>query len=126
MELNRDQIKKAIMELRRHGLSYGGTIGYHAGWCDDVADRITDAIALIKEQEEQIFKLENRLKECENGYEGTLFLDRCKLHDAEEKIKELTEKNERLKAKAKDNEWNGTICGEDIDQIAKEMVGGDK
>lgn len=59
---------------------------------------IINALTLIKDQAEQIFKLENRLKECENGYEGTLFLDRCKLHDAEEKVKQLTEENERLKA----------------------------
>lgn len=57
-----------------------------------------NALALIKEQGEQIFKLENRLKECENGYEGTLYLKSCKLHDAEEKVKELAEENERLRA----------------------------
>ncbi len=49
----------------------------------------TDALALIKSQELTIFALENRLKECENGYEGTLALERAK-------VKELTEENERL------------------------------
>lgn len=98
-ELNREEIIKAL-----------------ECWCDDVCvgekcpyyvyhnfcvPRISkDALTLIKDQAEQIFKLENRLKECENGYEGTLFLDRCKLHDAEEKVKQLTEENERLKEKA--------------------------
>ena len=57
------------------------------------------ALKTIKSQEQKIFELENRLKECENGYEGTQFLDRCKLHDAEEKVKKLTEENERLRAK---------------------------
>ncbi|MBR2388260.1 MAG: hypothetical protein IKB02_05775 [Clostridia bacterium] len=57
-----------------------------------------NALALIKQQDEQIFQLENRLKECENGYAGTLHLESCKLHDAEEKVKELTEENERLKS----------------------------
>ena len=56
-----------------------------------------DALALIKQQDEQIFQLENRLKECENGYAGTLHLESCKLHDAEERVKELTEENESLK-----------------------------
>lgn len=56
-----------------------------------------DALALIKQQDEQIFQLENRLKECENGYAGTLHLERNKLYDAEEKVKKLTEENERLK-----------------------------
>ena len=60
-----------------------------------------NALALITSQEQNIFELENRLKECENGYEGTLYLDRCKLHDAEEKIKELTEENERLRSENK-------------------------
>ncbi len=55
-----------------------------------------DALALINSQEQKIFELENRLKECENGYEGTLHLERCKLHDAEEKVKELTAENEKL------------------------------
>lgn len=56
------------------------------------------ALQLIGNLEQIIFELENRLKECENGYEGTLFLDRCKLHDAEEKVKELTEENELLRS----------------------------
>ena len=55
-----------------------------------------NALTLIKEREEQIFKLENRLKECENGYEGTLHLESCKLHDAEEKVKELTQANDMI------------------------------
>ena len=57
-----------------------------------------DILDIIKSREQKIFELENRLKECENGYEGTLYLESCKLHDAEKKIKELTEENERLKA----------------------------
>ena len=50
---------------------------------------LKDALSLIKSQEQKIFDLENRLKECENGYKGTLYLESCKLHDAEEKINEL-------------------------------------
>lgn len=50
-----------------------------------------NVLALIKEQDEQIFKLENRLKECENGYSQTLGIERAK-------IKALTEENERLSA----------------------------
>lgn len=55
-----------------------------------------EIFAFVKKKDDTIFDLENRLKECENGYEGTLFLDRCKLHDAEEKVKELTQSNEML------------------------------
>lgn len=50
---------------------------------------LKDALSLIKSQEQKIFDLENRLKECENGYKGTLYLESCKLRDAEEKINEL-------------------------------------
>ena len=37
-----------------------------------------------------------------------------------EAIKEFAE---RLKERAKANEWNGTICGNDIDNLVKEMIG---
>lgn len=57
-----------------------------------------EIFAFVKKQDDTIFALENRLKECENGYNGTLALERCKLHDAEEKVKKLTEENERLRA----------------------------
>lgn len=48
---------------------------------------------LLREKDEQIFKLENRLKECENGYEGTLYLERCKIA---EKDAEIERKRERI------------------------------
>lgn len=55
-----------------------------------------EIFAFVSAQADKIFALENRLKECENGYEGTLHLESCKLHDAEEKVKELTQANEQL------------------------------
>lgn len=39
----------------------------------------------------------------------------------DEAIKEFAE---RLKEKAKANEWNGTVCGIDIDNLVKEMTEG--
>jgi len=57
---------------------------------------LCSALILIQKQDKEIFKLENRLKECENGYEGTRHLERCKLHDAEEKVRELKQANEML------------------------------
>ena len=84
---------------------------------------IKDAIALIKQQDEQIFKLENRLKECENGYSQTLGIERAKIKALTEEcenykkvaecqqtistdrffdIKRLTEENERLRASSID------------------------
>ena len=81
MELNAEQIKKALKEMNMLGVS---------------PNAIRKAVALINFYEQKTFELENRLKECENGYEGTLFLDRCKLHDAEEKIRELTQAHQML------------------------------
>ena len=45
----------------------------------------------------------------------------------EDKIKAEAYKEfaERLKEQAKTNEWNGTICGVDIDNLLKELVGED-
>ena len=57
MELNREQIVKAVAELRKRGLSNGGSIGYHAGWCDEVADLLENALALIRELTEEEEKL---------------------------------------------------------------------
>ena len=73
-----------------------------SGYCEDcpylnlktpakcLDELMADAIAIMLQDEQTIFELENRLKECENGYAGTLALERAK-------VKELTEENERLK-----------------------------
>lgn len=95
VELNREQSIKALECISRtedvlcEGCDYRK---YDGLACHRIGAK--NALALINSQEQKIFELENRLKECENGYEGTLFLDRCKLHDDEEKIKELSEENE--------------------------------
>ena len=65
------------------GTSERQTSGTCQGWL------MKDALALIKQQDEQIFQLENRLKECENGYSQTLGIERAR-------VKELTEENEIL------------------------------
>lgn len=85
--LNAEQIKKAMECCSKDDCDncpndFGNCYSNLAGY----------ALSLITSQEQKIFELENRLKECENGYEGTLHLESCKLHDAEEKVKELTAK----------------------------------
>jgi hypothetical protein len=40
--MDREQIITAIAELRKHGLANGGTLGYHAMWCDEVADTLEE------------------------------------------------------------------------------------
>ena len=52
---------------------------------------------ILLESIEIIELLEMRNKENENGYAQTSFLDRCKLHDAEEEIKNLKKEIERLR-----------------------------
>lgn len=94
MEFNREQIRKELIlflddiPVELH-LSRNRTSKF--------LSFLKLVLDLITKDGEKIFKLENRLEECENGYEGTHFLDMCKLHDDEQKIKELTEENERLK-----------------------------
>ena len=98
MKLNREQIIKALECCTNCICNHAKTDTecplVKMDFCKNYL--MKQSLALIKEQDEQIFKLENRLKECENGYEGTLSLDRCKLHDAEEKVKELTQLHEML------------------------------
>ena len=95
MELNREQIIKALECCASDGCEFC-PYSRMPTLANCVLFTMGNALSLIKEQEQKIFELENRFKECENGYEGTLYLDRCKLHDAEEKVKELTQANEQL------------------------------
>lgn len=92
MKSNREEKEKPIDYLKDVLKNRGLWQTHHAR----LTQAIRDTLAIINSYEHTIFELENRLKECENGYEGTLYLDRCKLHDAEEKIRELAEANKRL------------------------------
>lgn len=47
---------------------------------------------LYFELREQLYQTEQKLAECENGYEGTLFLERCKAEDDKEYIRKETAK----------------------------------
>lgn len=91
MELNAEQIKKELvlfiddMPVELH-FSRKRTLKFSLF--------LKDILFVILANEQKIFELENRLKECENGYSGTLALERAK-------IKELTEENERLRAEVR-------------------------
>lgn len=118
--LNAEKIINEIQSLIKTLKNCGGWVkrGNGEGWFNH--EILADALAIIESQEQKIFSLENRLKECENGYEGTLFLDRCKLRDAEKKVKELAEENERLR---RDNEVLAAELSrytENIVQMAKQ------
>lgn len=91
MELNREQVKK---ELALFIDDNPVELHFHHSKTSKFLSFLKLVLDVITTDEQKIYELENRLKECENGYEGTLYLERCKLHDAEQKVKELTEKNE--------------------------------
>ena len=101
MEFNKEQIKKELVllidDMPKALYLNPKKTSLFLTFLNSIYNAIMKDEKKIMEQEEQIFKLENRLKECENGYEGTLHLDRAKLHDAEQKIEELKAYNENLK-----------------------------
>ena len=72
------------------------------------------ALDLINRQKAEIERLKAEAQMAD-GYADALVE-----YTKKEAIKEFAE---RLKDKAKANEWNGTICGLDIDTLVKEMVG---
>lgn len=120
MELNREHIKKELvlfiddMPVELH-FSRKRTLTFSLF--------LKDILFVILANEQKIFELENRLKECENGYEGTLFLDRCKLYDAEQKIKELAEDN-KAQAETITNliETIKSVCG--VKEEYETFIGG--
>ena len=134
MELNREQIKKAIIELRNHGLANGGTLGYHAGWCDEVADTLENALALINSQEQKIKELtENseRLR-AENAEQDAAIIKALKQMgeirretktDAVRKVVDLIEEKAlAVPMMHKPLKFILQITKDDLDQIAKEMT----
>lgn len=119
MEL-KEQIIKAIIELRVHGLDNGGTIGYHAGWCDDVADRLANALSLIKELTEDNESLKTQRRVLAVG-----------LKDLRQEIKETKADTVRkMQTEIASRCIKGGIypafVERTIDQVAKEMLEGEK
>lgn len=103
---------------------------------------LNDALALINCQKAEIERLKGNLKfvrgtverskaEIEKQYEqaradilanmadGGTSCHWCIDQHKAEAIKEFAE---RLKEKAQSNEWNGTVCGLDIDNLLEEMT----
>lgn len=72
--MNREQIIKAIAELRKHGLANGGALGYHAGWCDEVADTLEE----LTEENEALQKelIATQEKADKEYYELALEIDK--------------------------------------------------
>lgn len=99
-----EELREYIMRINK-AATYRGNCD-----CENVPIILRE---FIKGYEDKIFELENRLKECENGYKGTLHLERAK-------IKELTEDNERVTQLLHEElENNRKIC-EMLDKKATE------
>ena len=118
MELDREQIKKELVLFIDDM-----PVELHLGivQTSKFSSFLRLVLDVITTDDQKIFELENRLKECENGYEGTLYLDRCKLHDAEEKLKELTEENEGLRGIIEQCSKNNTETLECLKELKKEI-----
>lgn len=58
-EMKPEDVMRAIAELRKRGLSNGGGLGYHAGWCDEVADLLESVNALLREKDAKIAELQS-------------------------------------------------------------------
>lgn len=56
-----EQIMEQIKIARQNGLTSGGTLGHHAGWCDDVADCLEELLDTIQRQKSEIEKLKRLL-----------------------------------------------------------------
>ena len=57
-----EQIIELIKIARQNGLTSGGTLGHHAGWCDDVADCLEELLETIQRQKDEIERLTEQLK----------------------------------------------------------------
>ena len=122
--LNAEQIINEIQSFIKALKDCGGWVkrGNGEGWFNH--EILADALALINSQEQRIKELteENeRLKAIPEQLHKEMSERMTEERKIERKLA-VRKMQERLKEKAKNNEWNGTICGEDIDQIAKEML----
>ena len=85
----------------------------HSATCTQ--SMIADTLDLINRQQAEIERLTETLD---------IYAVEFDLKYASVKAEAIKEFAERLKEKSKNNEWNGTICGADIDNLVKEMKGG--
>ena len=101
-----EQIIKALECCREFSKQSCTECPYHNFGHGCLTECFKDALDLINRQKAKIEE----------------FADIGKMY-SEVKAEAIKEFAERLKEKAKKNEWNGTICGLDIDELVKEMVG---
>ena len=89
MNRNKEQIIKALEICANEELDTCKDCPYAEDYTNCNVLITKDALAIIKAPDQKIFELENRIKENENGYEQTLFLERCKNKDLTEQIEEM-------------------------------------
>ena len=101
-----------------------------------VLELIDKAPAVPIQEENQQLKSELKiLKDANQNLQDLYQKEKAKVEKAKQKLIEILkslktvkveaykEFAERLKERAKANEWNGTICGLDIDNLLKELGG---
>lgn len=57
-----EQIIALIKTARQNGLTSGGTLGHHAGWCDDVADCLEELLDTTQRHRADIDRLTTELE----------------------------------------------------------------
>ncbi len=70
--------------------AYRGIMGCRIQVNKEALDYIIRLKAERERLIEQLCQTEQKLAECENGYEGTLFLERCKAESDKEQIRKKT------------------------------------
>ena len=128
--LNLLNTKYAIEMLRKHGVSNGGTIGFHAGWCDIAADQLESALALINELTEENERLKSVEFTC--GFIKPHKVLECPIFDEiartkadtvrkmQEKLTTFFENDDYIKCVEVDAEY----INEQINNVTKEMLEG--
>lgn len=114
-----DKIEKALHELRRIGLSNGGSLGYHAGWCDAVADVLEEAIRDLRAEND-------RLREANAGFALAHLFGVVPSYDCwddldRQTINELRQSATSRCAKQRHIEACGFVC-EEIGEFVKEQT----
>lgn len=96
MELNKEKTIKGLEICANEYLNTCNDCPYTEDYINCHQLLAKDALAIIKAQDQNVFELEKRIAENENGYAQTLFLEKCKNKDLTEENARLTEQNKKL------------------------------
>lgn len=89
MELNKEKTIKGLEICANEYLNTCNDCPYTEDYINCHQLLAKDALAIIKAQDQNIFELEKRIAENENGYAQTLFLEKCKNKDLTDELKKI-------------------------------------